>query len=320
MEPIISEHDQHIIENWRADTPTTVNLRLAQGEGDAAEQLKRFCDHFQQLVPTVQIRNASDDPFSSPAIIIGRHENIAYQAVPTGKELKVFLEALAKDTEPEAITDSPRIPLPAQLHLFITPQCPHCPQAATQLLRLADTNAQLRLVVIDGLLFDQAAAAQDIRSVPTLILDNQLRWTGQINLNEVVNQCVQRDPTQLSAASLRQIIESGDAGRLAAMMIDSHEIYPAFFELLLHERWSVRLGAMVTVEYLADEAPALTAQLLDPLWTRFATLSETVQGDMVQVMGQIAGDTAQACLEKIATGDYAESVQEAANEELDSRS
>ncbi len=316
----MNDQDKRHIENWMTNEPASITLRLARGEHQGADLLAGFCDDFKALVPAVRILNASDDPFKSPAIIIGSHENIAYQAVPTDKELAPFLEALAAaDGDKTKTSSPPQIGLPADLSLFVARQCPHCPAVVRQLLNLAGSNPQLRLTIIDGQLFEELTAANDIRSVPTLILDNQLRWTGQINLQEVVDQCVKRDPSQLSAASLRQIIESGEAERLSTMMADSNRIYPAFLELLLHERWSVRLGAMVTVEYLADENPDLAVKLVDQIWNRFEGLPEPVQGDTVQVMGQIPGDLAQSCLEHIVAGDFPESVKEAAAEELETR-
>ena len=116
---------------------------------------------------------------------------------------------------------------------------------------MADAIPHLRLTVIDAMLMADQAADQGIRSVPTVMLDERIRWTGSIDMDEIIQQCTQRDPVLLSTASLRQIIESGDAARVAGMMADHGRIFPAIIELLTDERWSIRLGAMVTAEYLA---------------------------------------------------------------------
>lgn len=321
----IAPQDAQTIRQWASRLTAQVTLLLAPGAGNAGERLAHFSDEFKALAPDVQVRKAPDEPFRAPAIIIGRHQNIAYQAIPLNKELQPFLDALHTAADPNDPYSKPgdpssRIELPAELSLFIAMQCPHCPHAVGQLLPMADANPQMRAAIIDGVLFDEQAKAHAIRSVPTLILDNHLRWSGQIDMAEVLRQCIQRDPAQLSAASLRQIIETGEAARLAAMMTASDQIFPALFDLLTHERWSVRLGAMVVAEYLADDAPELADRLIDPLWGRFANLPEPVQGDVVQVIGQLGNEAAKSCLENIASGDYAESVKEAAVEELENRS
>jgi hypothetical protein len=281
-----------------------------------------FGERLGALAPRIRIEKV-DEAFRSPALIIGKHQNIAYQAVPEGRELALFLEAQAS-AGGDGHMDLPQdigaaigdIEVPAELTLFIAMQCPHCPTAVRQLLSLCATVKQLRLTIIDGVRFADLAAAHGIRAVPTLILEDQLRWSGSIDLADVVRQCIQRDPVGMSAAGLRQILEAGKASRAAAMMIEHNRIFPALIALLTHERWSVRLGAMVTVEYLSDEAPDLAAELVNPLWCDFASLTEPVQGDVVQVLGQIKSDAALLCLQKIASGDFAETVRQAAAEEL----
>jgi glutaredoxin len=315
----MTPQEAQIIREWylKQDAPTTIFL--ARGQGAADERLAAFCDRFKEAAPRTRLLNAPEQSYRAPALIIGRHANIAYQAVPEGRELNPFLEALsaaALDDTKQAAPFGQDIALPAELALYIAMQCPYCPMAVKQLTALAETNPALRIAIVDGLLFDQEARAQGIRSVPTLILDDHLRWVGRIDMQEVIDQCVRRDPTQLSPASLRRMLEAGDAARAAALMVDHDRIFPALIDLLVHERWSVRLGAMVTVEYLADQASELAAGLVAPLWDRFDTLSEPVQGDVVQVLGQVASETAKKHLRQIASGDFADSVRQAALEEL----
>jgi len=318
----ISPQDEQTIRQWAETLPSPPVVRLARAEEEGDEALSAFCAELKRLVPGTTIKPGPDEAFRAPALIIGRHQNIAYQAVPQGRELPPFLELLrkaAENTEDDtpAKIQAARIALPAQMTLFITAQCPHCPQAAQSLFDLAHYASQLRLAVVDGTLFTSQAVDENIRSVPTLILDGQLRWTGPIDLLEVVDQCVHRDPAQLSAASLRQSIESGEAGRIAAMMREHDQIFPALIDLLVHPRWSVRLGAMVTVEYLADESPKLAERLVAPLWERFSAIDISAQGDVIQVFGQIQSVATRHLLESIVSGNYDASVKEAAQEELD---
>ncbi len=320
----MTPQDEHTITQWAARLQVPATILLARGQDAGDEQLALFGERLSALTPMVRIQQATDETFCSPALIVGRHRNIAYQAVPQGRELPLFLEALgsADNDADEGLTADLRaavagIELPAELTLYIAMQCPHCPATVRRLLHLCADARQIRLTIVDGVLFSERAAAHGIRAVPTLILEDQLRWSGSIDLADVVRQCIERDPFRMSAAGLRQILEAGQASRAAAMMIEHDRIFPALIALLTHERWSVRLGAMVTVEYLADEAPDLAAELIDPLWSGFRSLTEPVQGDVVQVLGQINGPDATLCLQAIAAGDFAEAVKQAATEELD---
>jgi thiol-disulfide isomerase/thioredoxin len=316
----IDPQDAQVIRRWSTGQASPADLVLAGVGGDAGAALARFCDEMKTLVPAVRVRAATEDAFRAPAIIIGSHQNIAYQAVPSGRELPPFLEAVSAAAAPKSTIPQERIELPAQLALFVAMECPNCPLVVSRLLPLAEVHPQLRLIVIDAFLFPDQAEARDIRSVPTLILDDQLRWTGSIDIAEVVRQCVHRDPAGLSTASLQQLVETGQAAQLSALMGSSGRIFPAFLDLLIHPTWSVRLGALVTAECLAAESPELAAQLVEPLWERFVGLPEQVQGDLVQVLAQVKEDAARRHLEEIASGDFAPSVQEAAREELEDSS
>jgi hypothetical protein len=300
--------------------PTIVHAR---DKGDAGEELALFCDRLREMVPGLKIKNDSDIPFPAPVLAVGRHGNIGYQVALSGKLLGCFLDALDDAAQQDAGSD-PRvddqlkaIDLPVILKLYVAAQCPHCPQSIRQLQALAAQSPLIRLRVVDAALFPGEAQTDQIRSVPTLILDDQYRWTGAVNTEELISLCVQRDPAQLSAGSLRQLIEAGDAARVAGMMITAGKLFPAISDLLVHDRWSVRLGAMVTAEYLADEAPELSLELCRSLWERFPGLSPQIQGDVVQVLGQVDAEVTQGYLRSILSGDYDAEVRTVAREVLE---
>jgi glutaredoxin len=300
--------------------PTIV---LSRDKGNAGAELASFCDRLKELVPGLKIKNDSDIPFPAPVLAVGRHSNIGYQVALSGKLLACFLDALAGAAQEDggsfqqAEDHLKAIDLPVILKLYVAAQCPHCPQSIRQLQALANQSPLIRLRIIDAALFAQEAQSDQIRSVPTLILDGQYRWTGSVSTEELLSLCVQRDPAQLSAGSLRQLIEAGDASRVAEMMVTAGKLFPAFAELLVHERWSVRLGAMVTAEYLADEAQDLSLELCGSLWERFARLSPQVQGDVVQVLGQVDADVTKGYLRSVISGDFDTEVKTAAKEVLE---
>lgn len=276
-----------------------------------------------QLNPLIQLKKDSDIPFQEPVMVIGRHNNIAYHAVPAGKLLNLFLQALSDDSRRQAdelgediAHQLSQINLPVVLKSYVATKCPHCPEAVKRLQILAAGSSMIRLRIINAELFPQWSRADQIRSVPTIILDNQFRWTGTLQLKELLTMSLERDPSQLSSASLRQIIEDGDAQRVANMMAESGQVFPALIELLAHERWSVRLGAMVAAEYLADQAPSLALELADQLWDCFSGLTAQAQGDVLHVIGQVRSQKTRSCLEKVISGDYDETVIEAASEIL----
>lgn len=320
----MTPEDQKKIRDWVAQTALSgCRMALNAHDGPVAELLRSFSAAIGQLAPELTIRRNPEDAFCEPALIIGRHANIAYQALPAGPELAPFLNALASGEDsphslaPGTMALAAQLTQPTELMLYIAAQCPHCPKTVGRLLPLAAASSKIRLTIVDAALFENRAIDHGVRSVPMLIMDDQYRWSGLPDLDEVLTVCLKRDPKLMSAGSLRQIIEAGDAGQAAQMMIDSSGIFPALIQLLRDEKWSIRLGAMVTVEYLIDEAPALAEQLIDPLWKDFEGYDAQVQGDVAHVLGLIGSKKARSCINEIATGPYEEEVIEAAKEALE---
>ena len=134
----------------------------------------------------------------------------------------------------------------------------------------------------------------------------------RIEIVEPAPQHVQRLPVHHQPEFFRRC----QAERVATMMLDSDKIFPGLIELLIHERWSVRLGAMVTAEYLAAGSGPLSITLCDMLWQRFPDLTDQVRGDVVHVLGEIPCDVNQTRLMKIASGAFGDTAKEAAVEVL----
>ncbi len=126
-----------------------------------------------------------------------------------------------------------------------------------------------------------------------------------------------RDPSQLSASTLKNIIEQGDASWIAKKMIEQEKIFNGFIKLLLHEIWSVRLGAMVIVEELVETHPELAAKLCPELIALFDTKDVPVQGDIFYVLGEAgSSETKKWITNKITTLEHQDLI-DAANDALD---
>jgi hypothetical protein len=178
-------------------------------------------------------------------------------------------------------------------------------------------NRNIRLTVIDALHFADLAEKNNIQSVPTLILEDHFRWTGSLQINEILDVIKDRDPSMLGPVSLEMMLKEGKAGELAAMMLTKAHIFPAFYEVLAHPKWPVRLGAMVVMEELIESNLGLAAQIIEPLWGRFHKVDNRVKGDLLYLFGQLNRAECVPLLQAILDGDYDSEVQEAAREALD---
>lgn len=311
--------EEKMIENFNAmgTEPVVIHRIPAAKGGD--EDVIEFCNRLEREIPSVSI--ATLDSEDRPGIRIGN--TVTYRAVPGGRELSPFLEAIAAfsgspmSLSAKGAAELGRLDVPVSVIVFIAAQCPFCPGAVRRLLSLATASPFFHLTVVDAERYSDMAKAQGVNSVPTVILEDRVRWTGSVNAEEIVEMAVNRDPSLISAASLRNLLENGEAARVAAMMMEHGKIFPSLIDLIVHDKWPVRLGAMVVLETIAEEDPELARQAEDPLWSRFEGVEDAVKGDILYLMGETTGDCVRERLYHVLSGPYPEEVREAAAEAME---
>jgi hypothetical protein len=290
-------------------------------EDHRTKDFEDFCEHLVRLAPRIQVTREEGDSDEAPAIQVGH--NLSYHAVPLGKELGPFLEALpVSDGRASSISVSARnhlkkMNVPAMLRLFISQQCPFCPMTVQHMTPLLTVSELIHLAIIDCTLFPELAQSNRIQSVPTLVLDKQFRWTGSFLLEEVTEVMTNRDPAKLGSPSLERMLKEGNAAKLAEMMLERREIFPSLLDLLTHNKWPVRLGAMVVMEEITSRNAGLAAQVIDPLWERFQHVEDPVKGDIIHVLGESGNHKVAPRMQMVLHGEYDAEVKEAAREALE---
>jgi hypothetical protein len=211
-----------------------------------------------------------------------------------------------------------KIQIPVILKVYISPHCPFCPTAVSSVFKLIGLSRMIYAEIIDVELFSELAEKDHIRSVPTVILDDQFRWTGSVNIQEIIDMMIRFDPSKLSEKTFQKMIEEGNAQGLANMMAQSNAVYPGFIKLLIHPGWPVRLGAMAVFEYLEGISPVLAEETRLKLLDFFEPADDQVKGDIAYLLGGSNHSNILAKLQYIINGPYAAEVREAAKEALES--
>lgn len=316
----MSDRDRGRICKWARGLDGGVTLRYSAPGHSEDDRFQGFVDQMAVLAP-IRVKKDDEPAVSLPTLFIGR--GLAYQALPGDRELEPFLAVLA---DPRAFADriAPEVNrrlaglrTQAGVKLYITVACPFCPAIVMTLLGLAACSERVRLTVIDGELFPEAARNDRIKSVPTVILDDGFRWTGTLDVGELVDVMLDRDPADLGTDALRGMIEEGDAKTLARMMADRRMLFPAFFDLLRHPRWSVRLGAMVTFENLFELDPELAAGVAEPIVSFFDDVDDTVKGDLLHVLGESGNPAVLPFVKTVAGRHHEDEVRQAADEAIE---
>ncbi|MDL2270114.1 HEAT repeat domain-containing protein [Desulfosarcina sp. OttesenSCG-928-A07] len=318
---VIPDNQKPRIEEWAKTVSHPIPLRYAVTGHPADDSIKAFVTELSEIAECIQPKQDSDTEAARPSLFIG--DQVTYQAIPLDRELDLFLSALsnpsafAAQIEPEVKEQLDLLRIPAMVKVYITSHCPFCPATVTLLLGLAGYSEQVRLTVIDGTLFPEAAEEDRVQSAPTLILDDAFRWTGSVNPMELVTLMLDRNPADLGPDALRAMIENGDADGVARLMAGHNQIFPAFLALLAHPRWSVRLGAMVVFEILGEDNPDLAKKIVPLIVDIFPGADPSVRGDLLHVLGESKNPAALSFLEEVMQTETDSEVREAANEAME---
>lgn len=290
----MTPEDREIINAWAREIGGPFELTLISTDDPRTRALQSFTTLLASMSDRIAVKTVSGEDGELPAIRIG--PNISYQAVPQGNELPPFLDAVAAihDSAPDGKMMSRKcgqIDLPARLLLFIAPHCPYCPVLAKALLSMAIQCHRVWLTVIDGVLFDDVSLENSVQSAPTLILDDLMRWTGNVSSGEIVKMIVDRDPSKMGVETLEGMLKNGEAFQVAEMMIRAGKIFPALIELMATGKWPLRLGAMVTIETIADQNGELAETIVPLLLDRMDEMDDGAKGDLFYVLGICGNDT-----------------------------
>jgi hypothetical protein len=317
---MIIEADQKKINRWNDRIDAQIHLKLVLSSDPRSERFKSFCSSLCRLASRIKVSIQQDE--SGPAFMeIGNRLRV--QAIPEGKEMEPFLEALAFTVKPPTgLSDRMgqmvnQINAPAELRLFITPECPHCPILVRSLLPIIFFGTSLTLTIIDGSMYTEMARLYDIRSVPTLVLDDDFQWNGMVNIEELLTTISRRDMESLSQTTLTNLLKDGKATMIAEMIVRHQKLPPAFLKLVAHDQWSLRLGAMVTFEEIIRIRPKIAVRSIPSLLGVFPGADDQAKGDILYLLGLIGSPESEPFLESIKHGGYNDEIMESATEALE---
>ncbi|MEW6672501.1 MAG: thioredoxin family protein [Thermodesulfobacteriota bacterium] len=277
-----------LIHEWNERLVKPLPIRILQTADKRTAQFTEFGEILSRQAPKVQI--LTEEGEGLPALLPAKAWQ--YHLVPAGAELKPFLELAVMIAQGRGGLPEPGFPSlkavqrPSRLKIYVTSYCPHCKELVTRVTPLPLFNPLIHITIIDGGLFPEAAAADKVRAVPTLICDDRFRWTGPLRLEELIGVLAERDPSRFGVETFKRMIQEGEVGRLAGMMMENDLIFPGFLETLMHPDFQTRLGAMVVFEDIAERRPALAKQALEPVWEKIDSVDERVRGDMIYLIGK----------------------------------
>ena len=230
----------------------TVTLGFISTDHPENTRFEKFIEEFASLSERIRVEVRPSAGKNPPAIVVGG--NVYYHAIPDKTELPPFMDAISLSTK-----DYPSVPAKhgADLKIIVMAGCVHCPHAVRNAVGFAFSNNGVKVSIIDGMMFKDAIEKFNIKSAPTIIINDQVFLTGIIPENDLTRWVYKTNEKHFLIDDFIRMIKEGNAHKLADIMMDDGVIYPDFLSLLWNDKWSLRLGAMVVLEDIYEKKPPL---------------------------------------------------------------
>ncbi len=310
---------QKIISEWDNKLHKPIDLTLIINNNKKSDVFKSFCDDFSKVASNINITIRKDGNATEPYIQI--NNNLIFKAIPEDKLLKCFLDILTfdKDSVSQKIIERvDSFDVPVTLNVYISAFCPFCPKVVSDVSQLAFTEKNIKIVIIDSSFFSNLAEKDKIVSAPTVVFNENFRWTGAVKPEDIAEVIGNTKPEDLSLSALKTIIEIGKASTLANLMLSAGLIFPAFYDLVTDLKWPIRLGAMVAMEEIAEKDPKLADSAIVKLWENLNSYDDSVKGDIIYMTGEAGNSDYIDKIKGIISGNYSDELKDAAVEAIES--
>lgn len=267
-------------------------------------------------------------PLDGPALSLGGESGagrIHYHAVPIGPELPPFLELLGSltggrdsSTPPSWSKGLDAMDSPAEISVFISSDCPHCPQGVRSSIALCLASDLVSLSIIDVSRHLEATEALGIQSVPTTVIDGELSIVGVVAPSKLARRLQERGSGAYDRHLFRSHVDGGRFEKAAEVFIDRQAAHSLFVEWWRQSTLTERIQLMLVVEATLEMSASAFDFLLPQLTEGLVELADaSLRGDTVDMLGRIGNPSSKPIIEALCHDphpDVAEIAQEVLEE------
>lgn len=200
---LLNPQIQTQIKDALADLTRPVQLRLSQNPNgcEMCEETQTLAEEIAFLhdLVSVEIVNQHDEDLpdefkqASTIKILAQDEQevwvdygVSFHGIPSGYELTSLVEAIrlvsSGDSRLNRATREALAKIEAEvdIHVYVTPTCPHCPRAVVLAHQMAVENPNLRAAMVEAIEFPDASQQRGVYSVPHSIINNLIDVIGAV--------------------------------------------------------------------------------------------------------------------------------------------
>jgi len=201
------------------------------GDSDSSREMQGLLQDIAALSDKITLRTDGVD-VRKPSFSLNRlgyNMGLRFAAIPLGHEFTSLVLALLwvgghpPKVEPEVIEQIRNLDGDYNFEVYMSLSCHNCPDVVQALNLMAVLNPKVRVVTIDGALFQDEVNQRQIMAVPSIYLNGELFGSGRMGVEEIVAKLdtgsAARDAAKLNAKAPYEvlIVGGGPAGAAAAV-------------------------------------------------------------------------------------------------------
>jgi HEAT repeats/Thioredoxin domain len=250
-------------------------------------------------------RTEAGNPPFLPSLSLGTtgKSRVFYHFVPEGPEMPVFRELLweaaeSMDSDGSGASGPGHAGALRELLLFVSTDCPNCPNAVRTVHALARRLPNLSVHLFEAMQHPELAQRHNVQSVPTLLIDPGLRYVGTLDRERLFSLLETEDSLSLLQEQIRQKILEGSAVEAAEWIAGGGD--PSFLASDLgRSTFQERIALLLTLEEALERDPRCLDRMVEPLLPYLDTKDASVRGDIADLLGKIGHEKALPALMKM---------------------
>lgn len=279
----------------------SIKLKVFASE-EIYDYLKNLFNDEDRII--LEFDSSPDPGLSLPGVKIDDSE-IYFHAVPKQNELQSFIHAI------KIVAEGVKEGSEVRIITFVTPTCPNCRATVDSINTLAQKFA-IEHHTVDATMFPDFAEKYGVMSAPTTFI-GKMKVVGAISLSKAekyIRDAINGDYRDYLAEKLA----SGEMGDVKTLVV-GEGLGELLGELMGHEEFMVRLGAMATAEALKGEGGVVEG-VKKAVRKLLKHEDARIREDAAMMLGMLGGEEDLEVLENLISegGRVADSAREAVEE------
>lgn len=200
-------------------------------DSPSAHEMRELLEEVAALSPLITLRTDGNDARKPSFSLnrIGSDMSLRFAAIPLGHEFTSLVLALLwvgghpPKAEPEVIEQIKGLDGDYLFEVYMSLTCHNCPDVVQALNLMAVLNPKVRVVTIDGGLFQKEVDDRQVMAVPMVYLNGEVFASGRMTVEEIVakldTKTGEREAAKLDAREPYDVlvVGGGPAGAAAAV-------------------------------------------------------------------------------------------------------